>query len=126
MVKFQSDATKLEVCDYSRSLAFHLNRQIILALLTLGIDASVFIGIFEDVVSRLDSLFHGGQQALEVRAPACMRSSRARWCSCASPAVPPSACLRAALPSVHPCGRSRRQNITQICCAAVRSIRCVP
>ena len=66
MIKFKSDVTKLEVCDASRSLPFHLNRQIILALLTLGIDDDVFIGIFEDIVGNLEHLVHGGDAALEV------------------------------------------------------------
>jgi RNA dependent RNA polymerase len=67
MVKFESEARNLKVCTYSRPLPFYLNCQIIMALLTLGVPADTFLGIFHAIVRRLDSILDGGDTGLEVR-----------------------------------------------------------
>ena len=69
MVKFESETLKLEVCTWSRPIPFFLNRQIIIALFTLGIPRSVFWGKYQRVVAALEHLDDGGDRALEVRTP---------------------------------------------------------
>jgi hypothetical protein len=69
MVKFESKSRHLEVCTFAMPLVFSLNRQIIMALRTLGISDTVFLDIYHSIVKRLDAIRDGGQEALDVRRP---------------------------------------------------------
>jgi hypothetical protein len=67
MVKFESQSCHLEVCTFAMPLVFYLNRQIILALRTLGIPDRVFVSIYRNIVNCLDAIRGGGKKGLEVR-----------------------------------------------------------
>jgi hypothetical protein len=66
MVKFDSQSRHLEVCTFAMPLVFSLNRQIIMALRTLGISDEVFVDMYHSIVERLDAIRDGGGEALDV------------------------------------------------------------
>ena len=67
MIKFESATRNLEVCTHSRCLPVFVNRQVILALITLGVPDSVFMDMYTEFVRSLDQLLQGGAAALAVR-----------------------------------------------------------
>jgi hypothetical protein len=69
MVKFDSQSRHLEVCTFAMPLVFSLNRQIIMALRTLGISDEVFVDMYHSIVERLDAIRDGGGEALDVCLP---------------------------------------------------------
>ena len=79
MVKFESHSRHLEVCTFAAPLPFSLNRQIIMALRTLGVPDETFLDIYAGVVERLDCIEVGGRDAERVRLRVC-------WFVCHRPA----------------------------------------
>jgi hypothetical protein len=66
MKKFGCENLSVEVCCVARVLPCSINRQIIMALLTLGISAETFLDMYEVHVHHLDHLLRGGPMALKV------------------------------------------------------------
>jgi RNA dependent RNA polymerase len=65
MQKFESASRWLEVCEVARALPCHINRQIMVVLLSIGISAGVFWDMYCRHVRQLDHLLHGGAAALQ-------------------------------------------------------------
>eukprot|EP00892_Ulva_mutabilis_P008486 jgi/Ulvmu1/6009/UM026_0135.1 len=66
MKKFESADLAVEVCALARPMPAFVNRQLIMALLSLGIPDSVFEEKFHVHVQQLDKLVSGGDAALTV------------------------------------------------------------
>ena len=67
MVKFESRSRHLEVCTFAAPRPFYINRQIMMALRTLGVPDETFLDIYANVGNGLDSIEHGGRAAEQVR-----------------------------------------------------------
>ena len=70
MKKFESSDLAVEVCSLARPMPAAINRQLIMALLSLGIASAVFMAKFEQHIRQLDHLLTGGEEALTVRTAA--------------------------------------------------------
>ena len=66
MKKFESPDLAVEVCSFARPMPAAINRQLIITLLSLGVDSTVFEQKFQAHVKHLDQLLQGGQEALAV------------------------------------------------------------
>jgi hypothetical protein len=66
MKKFGCQNLSVEVCCVARALPCAINRQIIMALLTLGIPPETFLDMYKAHVHDLDHLLRGGPLALMV------------------------------------------------------------
>ncbi|CAM6123339.1 unnamed protein product [Calypogeia fissa] len=66
MRKFESRHNYLEVIGWTKPLPCYLNRQIIMLLSTLGVQESVFEGMQDAMVSKLDELLENSNAAMEV------------------------------------------------------------
>ena len=66
MWKFDSNTLSVEVCSVSKVMPCYINRQIIMALLSLGVSGSVFWRMYTQFVAELDLLLEGGPDALPV------------------------------------------------------------
>lgn len=69
MSKFDSKTLSVEVCSVAKVMPCYINRQVIMALLSLGIHKDVFWNMYVEFVKELDRLLEGGPLALMVRPP---------------------------------------------------------
>lgn len=57
----------VEVCSVAKVMPCTLNRQVMMALLSRGLDEMVLWNKYQEFVSQLDYLLEGGEEALMVR-----------------------------------------------------------
>eukprot|EP00892_Ulva_mutabilis_P008489 jgi/Ulvmu1/6011/UM026_0137.1 len=92
MKKFESADLAVEVCGLARPMPAFINRQLIMALLALGIPDSVFMKRYQRHVRQLDHLLTGGEEALTVlRAMGAYAAHSAKGVSVAQGSLP--ACM---------------------------------